>query len=192
MSTTQPIRTMEELKKLEQYYRGNTLLQARNRLLITMGLNTALRIGDLLRLRWDSVYDFQNRRSRTHLEVVESKTGKSNRIALNPVLSQALQQYWELRMPSGTDYIFESSRTGKPIDRSQAYRIIRRAASGCGLADHISCHSLRKTFGYHAWKRGVHPAVLMNIYNHTSFQVTKRYLCIDQDDKDEVFRQIQL
>lgn len=36
------------------------------------------------------------------------------------------------------------------------------------------------------------PALLMAIYNHSSYQITKRYLCIDQDDKDEVYSKIRL
>ena len=60
-----------------------------------------------------------------------------------------------------------------------------------GMPEHISCHSLRKTFGYHAWKQSVPPAMLMDIYNHSSYQITKRYLGIDQDDKDQVFEKIR-
>ena len=34
--------------------------------------------------------------------------------------------------------------------------------------------------------------MLMSIYNHSSYQITKHYLCIDQDDKDAVFLKIKL
>ena len=80
----------------------------------------------------------------------------------------------------------------KPLSRSQAFRIIKTAATESNLPEHISCHSLRKTFGYYAWKCGIAQAVLMNIFNHSSFQVTKRYLGIAQDDKDEVFLCVEL
>ena len=50
----------------------------------------------------------------------------------------------------------------------------------------------RSTFGYHAWKQGTPPALLMNIYNHSSYQITKRYLGIEQDDRDDVFKNISL
>lgn len=33
--------------------------------------------------------------------------------------------------------------------------------------------------------------MLMDIYNHSSYQITKRYLGIDQDDKDQVFEKIR-
>ena len=46
--------------------------------------------------------------------------------------------------------------------------------------------------GYHAWKQGVPPAMLMMIYNHSSYQITKRYLGIIQEEKDDVFYHVQL
>ena len=59
-------------------------------------------------------------------------------------------------------------------------------------ADRITCHSLRKTFGYNAWKNGANPVVLMDIYNHSAYEVTKRYLGITQDDRDKVYLEMKL
>ncbi|GHV44323.1 hypothetical protein FACS1894204_01270 [Synergistales bacterium] len=73
------------------------------------------------------------------------------------------------------------------ISRVQAYRIVRAAAEALGFRFRVSCHSLRKTFGYFAWKFGISPAVIMEIYNHSSFAVTRRYLGVTQEDKDEVY-----
>ena len=92
---------------------------------------------------------------------------------------------------SGNPYLFPSPR--KPyaqVSRSQAYRMITTAAKAVGLDGQISCHSLRKTFGYHAWKQGSDPVVIMVIFNHSSLSITKRYLCIEQDDKDDVYRNV--
>jgi ribosomal protein L13 len=49
---------------------------SRNYCLIVMGLNTALRISDLLRLKWDNVYNFEHHEFRTHFLINEQKTGK--------------------------------------------------------------------------------------------------------------------
>ncbi|GHV45888.1 hypothetical protein FACS1894204_11720 [Synergistales bacterium] len=79
------------------------------------------------------------------------------------------------------------SRKGGAISRIQAYRIINVAAKALKFCFRVSCHSLRKTFGYFAWKFGISPAVIMEIYNHSSFAVTRRYLGVTQEDKDKVY-----
>ena len=95
--------------------------------------------------------------------------------------------------PTEYTFLFPSRKgCNRPIGRCQAFRIVKEAAQAVGLERHISCHSLRKTFGYYAWQQGIPPALLMNIYNHSSYQITKRYLGIEQDDKDNVFMKISI
>ncbi len=190
MSTTQPIRNKEQLKKFKEYYLYEKP-NVRNYVLIVMGLNTALRISDILQLTYEDVYDGSKHCWRSYLFVKEQKTGKMNQIYMNKEIRTTLEQY--MSSIQEEEWLFQSQKQkAQPLSRYQAYRIIREAAVHAGLERNISCHSLRKTFGYHAWKAGTAPALLMNIYNHSSYQITKRYLCIDQDDKDEVFKKVNL
>ena len=53
MGTTQPIRKEDELYSFRMYY-ADEKPNVRNYTLIVLGLNTALRIGDLLSLKWSS------------------------------------------------------------------------------------------------------------------------------------------
>ena len=192
MCKTDPIRTSDDITRFKQYFLEKG--QIRNFTMITLGLNTSLRIGDLLGLTWEDVYDFKKRQYRGHISLTEQKTGKKNIIALNNEAKSALKKLENsLDTLEPDQYIF-NSRVGKnqPIGRVTAYKIIQEAVEDLNLEGTISCHSLRKTFGYHAWKKGVPPALIMSIYNHSSIEITKRYLSIDQDDKDEVFLEMNL
>lgn len=192
MGTTIPIRNQRDIEIIKEYYLKRR--QYRNYALFVVGINTALRISDLLSLEWGDVFDFQKEAWVTYVKVKEKKTGKQNVIFLNQNARQALELY---RTAAGAvdcqDKIFCNNRNRRvAIMRTQAYAVIRRACSDSGIEGKISCHSLRKTFGYHAWKRNVPEVMLMNIFNHSSFAITRCYLGIEQDDKDEVFRKMNL
>jgi integrase len=183
MAVTEPIRSKHQVRELSNYYlkRG----QLRNCCLIVLGVHTALRISDLLRLTWEDVYDFARRRVRESIRITEKKTGKTKIIALNGNAIRMLAAYAKQSAERG-GFLIENARTKKAISRIQAYRLIRAAAEALGIG-RASCHSLRKTFGYHAWKSGISPAVIVEIYNHSSLAVTKRYLGVTQDDKNEAY-----
>lgn len=195
MNTAQPIRNQQDLEQFTDYYKDREK-NPRNQLLITMGLNTALRISDLLTLRWENVYDEKKGSFRRHISIVEAKTGKASCIFMNQSILDALHEYrnWlkkDAERICGGAFLF-AGHSDSPISRVQAYRIVRKAAEGCNLSGVISPHSLRKTFGYYAWKQGTPPALLMEIYHHSSFAITQRYLGIEQDDRDEVFKNLCL
>ncbi len=195
MSTTQPIRNKKTLQSFKAFYKS-TEPNLRNYAILIVGLNTALRISDILHLTHAMIYE--KNKVRKHIVVKERKTGKENRIFLNDEVRTVLMQYRKKLLESdmykeGNPYLFPSPRTkNAPLSRCQAYRMVCLAAQAAGIEDHISCHSLRKTFGYHAWKQGKDPIVIMVIFNHSSLSITKRYLCLEQDDKDEVFRNIRI
>ena len=79
MGTTQPIRKDDELYSFRMYY-ADEKPNVRNYTLIVLGLNTALRIGDLLSLKWSSVYNFQFQSFYDHILIHEQKTGKLQRM----------------------------------------------------------------------------------------------------------------
>ena len=184
MATTQPIRSKHQIRELADYYLRKG--QLRNHVLVVLGVHTALRISDLLRLRWEDVYDFENRCVRSTISVTEKKTKKNKIIALNKSAISSLTLLAERNAQPGR-FIIENAKTGNAISRIQAYRLIRAAAEALAFQTRVSCHSLRKTFGYHAWKSGVSPVVIMEIYNHSSLAVTRRYLGVTQDDKNAVY-----
>lgn len=105
MGTTQPIRNRKELQKFSTYYQ-TVKPHPRNYALIILGLNTALRISDLLQLQWSDVYDFYTQRFREHLLILEQKTGKQNYIALNKNAKNALRWYMDACFPQECDYLF--------------------------------------------------------------------------------------
>ena len=192
MAKTQPLKELDQINALKEYFwnRG----EIRNYALIVVGLNTSLRISDILTLQWQDVYNFKTQTYRQHIYVTEKKTGKQNTVAINAAILEVLDLLKNNENPILPGSFLFTSRKGdnKPITRNYAYTIIKNASRTLGFEDNISCHSLRKTFGYQAWKQGVPPALLMSIYNHSSYEITKRYLGISQDERDQVFMNMSL
>ncbi|MFD2442907.1 site-specific integrase [Bacillus sp. CGMCC 1.16607] len=172
MKTVQPIRD----KQLIESMKIQLADCKRNVFLFTLGINTGLRISDLLRLKVNEV------RNVTHIIIIEQKTKKLKRFKINETLKLAINDYTH-SMPDDV-YLFKSLRGTKPIKRVQAWKILNQAAKQVGLSE-IGTHTLRKTFGYHFYQKYKDVAVLQQIFNHSSPAVTMRYIGINQDIMDE-------
>ncbi len=180
---TEPIKDNKELQAFLNFY-ADKKPNLRNHCLIVFGLNTALRISDILNIKWNMIYDFENKKFIKRLTISEHKTGKINIIPINDNLSIALQKFFSKQNPQYNDYIFtKSTDHTRPLSHTQAYRIIKTSADKCNITGNISCHSLRKTFGFFAWKQGTQPDIffreiqeLIHVDNYLKFVEWEKYL----------------
>jgi len=166
-NTVQPIRDLDKLEEMKAVLKRNNY---RDFMMFVVGINTGLRISDLLKLTVGQV-------SNSHIMIIEQKTGKKKRFPINRHLRELLDEY-TLGM-NDDDYLFPS-RKGGHIGRVQAYRVMNQAAAAVGLED-IGTHTLRKTFGYHHYQQNKDVAILQQIFNHSSPSITLRYIGINQD-----------
>ncbi|TMN23149.1 site-specific integrase [Lentibacillus cibarius] len=178
MKFVQPIRDKEKIELMKQSFNNE-----RDRFLFIMGINTALRVSDLLQLK---VKDVKG----THLKVIESKTGKLKRQIISMTLREEINEY--TKGMNEEDVLFPSRKgNNKPLSRVQAYRILNRVSEQVGLEE-IGTHTLRKTFSYWYYKQTKDVVTVQQLLNHSSPAVTLRYIGVNQDEMDERLKDFSL
>lgn len=113
MSKTQPIKELNDIKKLENYFLERR--EIRNYILIVIGLNTSLRISDILNLRWCDLFNFKLKSYRKHIIIDEQKTGKHSIIAINKSILSALEKYRNTLSEVEPELYVFTSRTGNNV-----------------------------------------------------------------------------
>ncbi len=181
MNKVEPIRDKTKIAELKKILRQQSY---RNYILFVLGINTGLRISDMLQIKVEDV------RNKTHIVLKEQKTSKNKKFLINSNLRRELNDY-SAKM-ADYEYLFQS-RIGhnKPLSRFQAYRIFSEAGRKAGL-ESIGCHSTRKTFGYHHYKKNKDVALLQKLFNHSSPSITLDYIGITQDIMDESIEKFSL
>ncbi len=172
MTTVEPIKKRKDIQKVEKVLAKQGL---RDLLIFVMGTNCGLRISDILSL---NVSDVKNR---THIQLTEKKTSKFKKFPINSKLKPMLKEFIKGRKKDEPLFL---SCWGHRLDRVSAYYIIRNACEKAKLQEKIGTHSMRKTFGYHHYKKFKDVVILQKIFNHSSPQITLRYIGIEQDEID--------
>lgn len=179
MELVQPIRSKDTIAQFKSELLHRSY---RDYMLFVIGINTGLRISDILPLK---VKDIKG----SHIKIIEKKTGKTKRFFINAPLRNELDKY--TKGMNDNDYLFPSRKGDKPITRVQAYRILNAVATKLGLEE-IGTHTLRKTFGYWHYQQFKDVAILQDIFNHSSPSVTLRYIGINDDIKDKTIENFYL
>lgn len=169
MTAVEPIRSKYEIKKVKNVLSRQS---QRDLLLFTLGINSGLRISDILALNVGDV------RMKSYIQLIEKKTGKTKKIPINEKLKPMLETFTQKR--EHNEPLFLTSFNNR-LNRIAAYTIIKEACATAGIEAHIGTHTMRKTFGYHHYKKFKDLALLQKIFNHSSPQVTLRYIGIEQD-----------
>lgn len=170
VQVVEPIRSKEDIKKILGWFHDN---YPKYEVIFQLGINSGLRVSDILKLKVEDVIDTDFVRLR------EKKTGKYKMFPLRADIKKLLALYTKNRKLS--EPIFMGNK-GAKLDRSQVYRMINRACTALGIEGNVGTHTMRKTFGYHHYKQFRDIALLQTIFNHSSPQITMRYIGITQDE----------
>jgi integrase len=195
MNFVEPIRDRKKIAQIKNLLRGQR--RFRDLLLFVVGINTALRISDLLELRVEHFLD-DNQRIRQRFWIKEQKRGKRQEVVVNDSIRETLAEYLRAYPAIAGDdehFIFFNSKDNgysQPIRRGQAWKVITTICRQVGLRGNFGTHSLRKTWGYHARMQGVDLALIMHKLNHESIAYTKRYLGITDDELQAVSKRLNL
>jgi integrase len=185
MEFVHPIKEKKKLKDIKTFLMGKNL---RDYCLFTLGIHSGLRISDLLKLKLNDVIDKKGK-PKDRITLREKKTNKSKNFPLSAPARKAITEYLSSRENYKiSEPLFISRKGESSINRMQAYRIINNAARAVGINDiKIGTHTMRKTFGYHAYKAGVSITLLMKLFNHSAPSISMAYLGLTQEDEDEVY-----
>ena len=156
-------------------------------LLVALGCFTGLRISDILALRWNQILGVDE------FTIIEKKTGKQRTLRLNPQLQKHIQECYEHIKPIGVKAPILVSQKGTTFTIQAINRKLKDIKKHYKVKiKNFSCHSLRKTFGKQVYTMSGDSAELtlvklMELFNHSSIAITKRYLGLRQEEILETY-----
>lgn len=196
MNFVEPIRDVRKIAQIKNLLRweGNI----RDLLLFELGINSALRVSDLLLIRVSDVFAIDGTPA-DFFDVKEEKTSKSNRITITPKVKETLKLYAETYPEVITNrdyYIFFAKKKfpngSEAIKRGMSWIILSKLCEAVGLKGNFWNHTLRKTWGYQARIQGIPLEIIQHKLNHSSLVVTQKYLGITADEIAEACNRLDL
>ena len=156
-------------------------------LFIALGCFTGLRVSDILALRFSQILGV------SEFTIIEKKTGKKRIIRLNPQLQKHISECYGHIKPIGEKAPILVSQKGTVFSIQRINIILKEVKAKYKLkVKNFSCHSLRKTFGRQVYNMNSENSELalvklMELFNHSSVAITKRYLGLRQEEILETY-----
>jgi integrase len=178
--------TGREIVKVTHAFHGRH--SKRDRAFFVLGLKTGLRCRELLGLRLGDVWDGKVlKRIYVRRSITKGKrTGFA--IPLHPVAAKVLDDFvrseFAKASPDMPLFFSGQKQSGKTrsLDRSSAWRILKRAYRRAGLQGNTGCHSMRKTFCQNVYRVLNNDLIATQAaMHHSSITSTIRYLTFDNN-----------
>lgn len=174
-----PIRDRRAIKRIRKLLAGQT----RNTCIFNLGINTAFRASELLRIRVQQVREL---RFGDDLVIKQPKTQKYRRVTLNNVCIESIQHWLAESGLEDDQFLFQGQRG--PLTVPTLSRLVKQWCADVGLHGNFASHTLRKTWGY--WQRignNTPIPLLMVAFGHSTQQQTLDYLGIQDDEIKSVY-----
>ena len=151
-------------------------------LLIGCGIFFGLRISDLLRLNWNMLLNKEAK-----FVMIEKKTGKRREVKINREFQKHIRDCRAALHIEDMDEPCFLSTKGKPYSVQWINLVFKELKDLYNLKiDHFSTHSLLKTFCRKVFESSDNAELalvkLMELFNHSSVSITKRYLGLKQEE----------
>lgn len=207
-----PIKDVRDVVAMTSWMREHG--KWRDQLIWVLGINTGLRVSDLLRLRWGDLVEQSEDEMvwRDEIVIQEKKTANTKKravnrhIAINESVREAAMDYLRSAKFRNEDitldtYLFrsESNNGGninKPMHRNNVESMLKKVAKACDIKVHVSCHTMRKTYAYHTLKQGGNDQrqliLLQKMMNHSSVLQTLTYAGVTQDEMKKQYSMLNL
>ena len=181
-----PIKDIRSIKSIKKLLAENY----RDLAIFTVGINTALRASDLIKLTFKEVKD---KIAGEDLRVIEKKTGNVRTLTLNAQAVDAIGNLITFGEDNGIytsddEYLFQSRKGGNALTVPSINRLVKGWCRDLNLKGNFGSHTLRKTFGYHkrvTFNHGIES--IMKAYGHSSQQQTLTYICVQEDEIRDIY-----
>lgn len=133
------------------------------RSIVITALNTGMRKGEILALRWKEV-DLQNRK-------VTVRKAKNNEIRVIPINQTLYQELSSLSEVSNGEYVFSNENGHRFGDIKKGFSLALKRAE----IEDFHFHDLRHTFGSHLVMQGIDLKTVQQVMGHKEIKTTMRY-----------------
>lgn len=178
----EPIREPKDIRLIKKLL----VDRPRDLAIFTLGVNTNLRAGDLLRITVGQVRRLQ---PGEHFSLKERKTGKLRDVTVNRNVHEAVQGLLRTMLDAGDgEFLFQSRKGRQALCVSYLNSLVKAWCREINLKGNYGSHTLRKTFGYiHRTVFNTDVPTLMQMFNHSTQKQTLAYLGIQPSEIKEAY-----
>ncbi|MBE5673562.1 tyrosine-type recombinase/integrase [Staphylococcus sp. SS35] len=186
MNKVEAIKKNEDITKMYQVLKHKS---ERDYLFFKLAIHSGLKVTDLLGLTVAQVKILIDDCSLS--ELCKAHYHSLIKIKLPESLAKELLHYIKWKNLSDEDFLFQSLRTNQILSRQQAYRIIHKAAKEANI-EHVGLTTLRKTFAFHAYQKGIPIVIIQKYLGHQSTIETLNFIGIENDCDHSIYITLNL